>query len=127
MMPERARLYSSRSTFKGGNTIDAPVAEHLTQACFLVRPDDGSRLEVNLEICIDCIVAEVILLQHRILKLVAPFLDILYEVVNTATYTDLSNRLTSMRASLISNACTFSSSSSISSREYSLVVIASKN
>lgn len=64
-----------------------PIPEHLAQARFLVRPDNCGGLEINLEVRVDGIVAEIILLQHRILELVAPFFDILLRVTGQRSWT----------------------------------------
>jgi hypothetical protein len=54
-----------------------PIAKHLAETSFLIRPDNGSGLEINIEVGIDGIVAKIVFLEHRILQLVTPLLDIL--------------------------------------------------
>jgi hypothetical protein len=57
--------------------LSVPVSKHLAETCFLVRPDNGSRFEVNVEIGVDSVVPEVIFFQHGVLELVASLFDIL--------------------------------------------------
>lgn len=59
------------------NTLNSPIPEHLAEAGLLVRSNNCGWLKVNVEIGIDCIVSEIIFFQHRVFKLIAPFLDVL--------------------------------------------------
>jgi hypothetical protein len=54
-----------------------PIAKHFAETGFLIRPDNGSGFEINIEIGIDGIVAKIVFLEHRILQLVTSLLDIL--------------------------------------------------
>jgi hypothetical protein len=121
MIPERARLNASRGEISryGGRSAwrkrTAPVPKHFAQARLLIRTNDSSRLEVDIKVGVHRIVAKIIFLQHGILDFVAAFLHGLgkgkFSTARTLYMTDQ----TSILASSISKAWTFSSSSSISS------------
>jgi len=83
--------------------LHIPITEHLTQACLLIWSNDSCRLQVNVEICVNRIVPEVVLLQHWIFKLVATLLDILQRLIRRDVKTRQKSR-TSIFASWISKA-----------------------
>lgn len=52
----------------------APVAEHLAQALLLVGAQHGGGLQVDVDVGVDAVVAEVVLRQQRVLQLYATLL-----------------------------------------------------
>ena len=104
MMPERARLDADPRQLHGGAARQwpatptrepcsgvAPVAKHLAQRLFLVRPDQRRGPQVNVQVRVAAVVVEVVLFQHRVLKLNAAPLDVL-EPIASATSTPRSHR-----------------------------------
>ena len=83
--------------------VHIPITEHLAQACLLIWSNDSCRLQVNVEICVNRIVPEVVLLQHWIFKLVATLLDILQRLIRRYVKRQQRSR-TSIFASWISKA-----------------------
>ena len=83
---------------------DSPVTEHFTETRLLVRPDDGGWLQVNVQVGIDSVVAEIILFQHRVFEFVTPLFDVLRWNVNLSADAGSVGRPTSIFASSISKA-----------------------
>lgn len=78
MIPDRARLgYGVGMSDDEARRNDLPVPEHFTEARLLVRSDDSRRLQINVQIGINSVIAEVVLLQHGVFQFVTPLLDIL--------------------------------------------------
>ena len=56
-----------------------PVAEHLAQARLLVRPNDGRRFQIYVQVGVNRIIPEIVLLQHRVFKFIASLFNVLKE------------------------------------------------
>ena len=78
MIPERARLREVVRTMKKlGNVWGVPISKHLTETRLLIRTNDSSWFEVDIEISVDRIISKVVFFEHRVLQLVAALLHIL--------------------------------------------------
>lgn len=60
-----------------------PVSKHFAETCLLIWSDCRGRLEIDIKVCIDGVVPEVILFEHGILEFIAPLLDILRRTIST--------------------------------------------
>ena len=57
------------------------VSEHLSEGLLLVGPQHGHRLQVDVDVRVDGVVAEVVLGQQRVFQLDTPLLDYLNTVL----------------------------------------------
>jgi hypothetical protein len=94
MMPERARLGTCVHSKRELDRNNSPIAKHLTQTLFLVRPDDRLGFQVDVEVRIDSVVAEIVLFQHGQLNISAPLLDSLWQ--QSRYYAKVSRVLTNL-------------------------------
>jgi hypothetical protein len=71
---------------------DAPIPKHLAEASLLIRTYDGGRLEIDIKICVDSIVAKVVFLEHRVFQFITPLFNVLYKATSETRRAEIAER-----------------------------------